>query len=81
MKTMPSMKSDSVNNLTNRFDTLHLYVTSTLIPNTSCFKQVANPSEVVKMSRNVKRVKVEKRPINEEAMNNAFNKVCITSAR
>ncbi|XP_055324860.1 double-strand break repair protein MRE11-like [Sitodiplosis mosellana] len=37
-------------------------------------QQVANPSEVLKMQRNTKRVKVEKRSIDEEAMNNAFNK-------
>ncbi|XP_031620222.1 double-strand break repair protein MRE11 [Contarinia nasturtii] len=36
--------------------------------------QVANPSELVKMQRNIKRVKAERRPINEEAMNKAFEK-------
>lgn len=47
-----------------------------------CFrKQVANPSDIVKMQRNIKRVKVEKRPIDEEAMNNAFNKVRINLIR
>lgn len=39
------------------------------------FEQVANPSDVVKMNRNVKRVKHEKRSVDEEAMNNAFHKV------
>lgn len=41
-----------------------------------CFGvQVANPTEIVKMQRMIKRTKVEKRSIDEEAMNNAFNKV------
>lgn len=38
--------------------------------------QVANPSDIVKMQRNIKRVKSEKKPIDQEAMNNAFKKVC-----
>lgn len=41
-------------------------------------QQVANPSDLLKMQRaNAKqRVKNEKRPVDEEAMQNAFNKVC-----
>lgn len=38
-------------------------------------QMVANPSEVVKMQRNIKRVKVERRTIDENAMNKAFEKV------
>lgn len=38
--------------------------------------QVANPSDIVKMQRNIKRVKSEKKSIDNEAMNNAFERVC-----
>lgn len=39
--------------------------------------QVANPMDMVKMERANKRVKIEKRPVDERAMRNAFEKVII----
>lgn len=40
--------------------------------------QVANPIDMIKMEHNIKRVKAERKHIDEEAMRNAFEMVFST---
>lgn len=80
MKHMRLMKFDLDSSTTSWYVDIYLSFQIFLkIFNTFCDvnfdTQVANPTEIVKMQRTVKRTKVEKKPIDEEAMSNAFNKV------